>query len=321
MKNQGASGCSLDALSVTSAAGKWMPINADGKITHLAKIEKVCTWRDMDMFNTEVKRNGNQQSANSPCWSVFNQPDLFALVMKWVYMPVLRWIKQKKNGTVFRKPESAADCRLLRETCVDMWKGVDHVQQRCEKSQHPELASLRQHGAYSLQLKVSELQAVYPPMPLPVNDPNQLTQPFNSTSCEYVGPVVCVEGSDIMGYNLHHGKQGGGNQTCMCPFCNAKSADIQKGPVHGTPCTRCQCQQWFDIFTKTGLKNDAARANTNNKPLYVPKYSSPVSLHLRLGLVIDLRKMINILCQKLDGSNKKLMAAEKKEKESKKTDT
>ena len=205
------------------------------------------------MFNTEVKRNGNQQAASSPCWRVFNQPDLFALVMKWVCKPVLRWTKLT-NGTVFWKPEPAADCKLLRETCVDMWKGVDNVQQRCEESKQPELASLRQHGAYSLQLKVSELRAVYPPMPLPVNDPNQLTQPFNSTSCEYVGPVVCVEGSDIMGYNLHRGKQGGGNQTCMCPFCNAKSVDIQKGPVHGTPCTRSQCQQWFDIFTKTGLK-------------------------------------------------------------------
>ena len=30
MKNQGASGCSLDASAVTSAAGKWMPINTDG---------------------------------------------------------------------------------------------------------------------------------------------------------------------------------------------------------------------------------------------------------------------------------------------------
>ena len=65
------------------------------------------------------------------------------------------------------------------------------------------------------------------------------------------------------------------------------------------------------------MKRPAQRANVVHKSIYVPKHTCPVPLHVMLGIVIDIRGMVNNLLQKIDGHNKKDVASKTKKMDKK----
>ena len=80
----------------------------------------------------------------------------------------------------------------------------------------------------------------------------------------------------------------------------------------GKPVTKDQCAQWYEVFEQVGMKRPAQRANVVHKSIYVPKHTCPVPLHVMLGIVNDIRGMVNNLLQKIDGHNKKDVASKTK---------
>ena len=321
-------GFKLGIEPVAEAAGKWVPFVKDGMVTHVGKVQQVRTWRDMEMC-TEFKNrapmgsaaadddaaaaaaaaaadeDGGSATETSPhttnattvrveqtdhsCWPVFNEADTFGRVLNFF-------------------PPGSKDRGHLKQTCMDNWRAVDsttlHQNARSTTCKCPSFTKY----PYTVQLKIIHLKEVHPPLPLPGYQGEKVTDvvvPFPSAICNYHCAVVSVEGSDIMGFNVHRGKQAGGNQTCMCPFCNVTRSQFQTDNIKGEPGTWQNYDKWFRLYQKIGLKFPAKRANVHRRALFIPKYSSPCPLHLMLGNTNTWRKILKILCQLVDGENVK----------------
>lgn len=398
------SGFTFDASQIIAAKGKWVPIRTGDYITHMAKIEAVHNWRDLEM-NSNTNAERNQQNKEAPCWSVFDHPDAFGEIMSFrrrehpAFRPTTKptsststttstptptnahatgptepqagicalctcescgvyttdfCARQKPASstvttTTATSPETATpavapsapniapgfatltaptttagaptiaaqpflsekDLSNFKLVSLDCWRAVDCVNiTRSKEGKH----DLRDCN-YSLQLKIGDLQEIFPPVK--TAHTSKLLTPFTSSSCTFECYVVVVEASDVMGLNAHRGKQAGGNQTCMCPLCDATRAQIQKGPHMGKTVTKDQCAQWYEVFEQVGMKRPAQRANVVHKSIYVPKHTCPVPLHVMLGIVNDIRGMVNNLLQKIDGHNKKDVASKTKKMDKK----
>ena len=60
------SGFTFDASQIIAAKGKWVPIRTGDYITHMAKIEAVHNWRDLEMnSNTNAERNQQNKEAHA----------------------------------------------------------------------------------------------------------------------------------------------------------------------------------------------------------------------------------------------------------------
>ena len=323
--------------AVAESAGKWVPFVKDGMITHFGKVQQVRTWRDMEMCTEFQNRapmgpaadaveavaaaaNTTAAAANttaaaaaaaadvdapttSPsttnatttrveqtdhsCWPVFNEADTFGRVLEYL-------------------PRRSKDRANLKQTCMDNWRAIDSTTLLQNSTSTTCKCPSFTKYTYTLQLKIKHLKEVHPPLPLPGYQGEKVTDvavPFPSAICNYHCAVVSVEGSDIMGFNVHRGKQGGGNQTCMCPFCNVTRSQFQTDNIKGEPGTWQNYDKWFWLYQKIGLKQPGRRANVHKRALFVPKHASPCPLHLMLGNTNTWRKIIKLLCQIVDGEN------------------
>jgi hypothetical protein len=274
---------------IAEAAGKWMPIAQAGMVTHLARVESVSTWRDMAMLSGDATRP--EQPNNATVWLAFNCADAFEGICRFL-MP------QEKDKSSLER---------LRVTSIDTWRALDSIQTR-KVNASTALPCFTNYPC-TVRLKLTYLKQVHPPLPLPGYDSTQerkIVVPFPTqicTCCE----LVSVEGSDV-----HRGKQAGGNQTCMCPFCNVQRKDIQNQNHKGQTGDKEHYLNWYKYYLENGKINPAQRANVHKEAIYIPKHSSPVPLHLMLGLTNMWRKYLKILCQLLDGENHKQMTKEKK---------
>jgi hypothetical protein len=287
--------------AVKSSAGKWIPIVQNNMVTHVAKVKKVSTIPELYFDNPA------QQA--SPFWNLFQFSGAFYRIIDNQSLPKMSLDKK--------------DLHALRQTCKDMQKATEQVPltmfggPRWGADQLPSFTTV----TYSLHLEMEHLKEIQPPLPLPGSGEDdaspqiEMVVPFPSSICCYECELVSVEGSDIMGYNLHRGKQGGGNQTCMCPFCNATKSMIQKSNCKGSPGNPENFNNWHRLFEEIGLRRPAARNNVIRRALYVPKHSSPVPLHLMLGLTNTWRSVVKIVCQILDGENQKAMLKLKRQLE------
>lgn len=279
---------------IAAAAGKWMPIAQAGVVTHMAHIESVSTWREMAMLSGEPRE---KQPDTAVVWLALNCADAFEVICRFLDVRT-----EKKN-----------EICDLKMTSIDTWRALDSIQTRKIKEDRILPTTVTNYPC-TVKLKLSHLKEVYPPLPLPGYDSSkerELVVPFPTQICTTL-ELLSVEGSDVMGYNLHRGKQTGGNQTCMCPFCNATKKQIQKGKYKGQPGDRLSYDKWYRYFQTHGKVNPAQRANVHKAAIYVPKHSSPVPLHLMLGLTNMWRGHLKTLCQLLDGDSHKQMQKEKK---------
>ena len=157
---------------------------------------------------------------------------------------------------------------------------------------------------FSIRLHISGIKTIYPPL-----QTSRLV--IAETACDKIkrcelpssvdGPVVCVEGSDMMGLNLHRGVQGG-RCTCQCYKCNAKTLDnLNTGISVGTQeRTLENCRGWHKMHEDNPKCNATDCANTHKPPIYICPYTVPVPLHLVLGCTNTLRDYVVEVCTQAD---------------------
>ena len=143
-------------------------------------------------------------------------------------------------------------------------------------------------SSYSIYLHTSNVKTIYPPLPAPrsaSDSPLQKRVRPVVLEAKIDGPVVCVEGSDMMGLNLHRGMQGSGNMKCMCCHCSAQTLhELNKHEcTGGEPRTWENCNKWHQLYAKDEKCDAVQRANTHKAPLYIAPYTCPIPLHLVLA--------------------------------------
>jgi hypothetical protein len=255
---------------VKKSIGKWVPVQTDDVISHFVKLDHATTWRDVTKSQTFEHTTKSQLH-------VWNDHNCYAQI------------------TEYLSPE---DQIAMMNTCVDF-----------KRSRECSVMERKPDGyCYSIRLHTSDVKSLYPPLVVPeasaATDKAEYCSRVRLNELEHKvdGPVICVEGSDMMGLNLHRGMQGSGNMNCMCFDCNAQTKNNMntKECIGSEKRTMENCQKWHRMYKHNHKCPAVERANTHKPPIYICKFVAPVPLHLVLGCVNTHRDWLGVICKEAD---------------------